>query len=300
MRRCLPALGSRQQRYLKLRAGFGRGRALTRAAAADRVRLPRRHARRFERRALAGLRQACTSTLASRERAYVGRLGTPTAAVMTTSAGTVDTPPKGTRAVLAAKRSSPESSAPGSDGSPAERGAAVPAIAPPPEPGTGFPVAVWLAAALAALAALAGAGIVRGRWRLHLASAAIAEMPGFAGAPEPVGNPADVVRQAFASLSDGDVSAASALVHPDVRWPGLGRGTLEGRSQFERYWAERLGHVKVDIEPVRFERRNGELVTEVNELIQDRDRETTIGEYHAIRRFTFRDGLVAEMKRGRS
>jgi hypothetical protein len=88
-------------------------------------------------------------------------------------------------------------------------------------------------------------------------------------------------------------------MHPDVRWPDLGSGTLEGRSQFEDYWAERLDHVRVDIEPVGFERRNGELVVEVNEVIRGRDWGTTVGEYHAIRRFTFRDGLIAEMKRGR-
>jgi ketosteroid isomerase-like protein len=167
-----------------------------------------------------------------------------------------------------------------------------------PEPPGGGPAGVWIAAALAALAALAGASLVRGRWRTHLAAAAVAEMPGFAGAAAPARSPQALVTRALESLSKGDVAAAAALMHPDVRWPELGHGTLEGRDQFEDYWAERLDHVLVEMEPVGFERRNGELVAEVNEVVQGR-LGTTVGEYHVIRRFTFRDGLIAEMKRGR-
>jgi ketosteroid isomerase-like protein len=168
-----------------------------------------------------------------------------------------------------------------------------------PEPPGGAPAGAWIAAALAALTAVSLAPLVRARWRSHLVSAAIAEMPGFAGAPAPARTPQALVTRAFDSLSKGDVAAAAALMHPDVRWPDLGRGTLEGRSEFEDYWAERLVHVRVETHPVRFERRNGELVAEVNEVVRGRDYGTTVGEYHAVRRFTFREGLIAEMRRGR-
>jgi ketosteroid isomerase-like protein len=194
----------------------------------------------------------------------------------------------------------------GKDGAPSAVPRTTGAIPKPPAGNS--PSELWVVAALAALAALAGASLVRRRFRFTpavalppeaVASGAAAGAAVAAAPVAPVDPSQQVVRDAFESLSAGDVEKAAALVHPDVRWPDPGNGAVEGREQFEQYWKSRLSTVSIDIEPLNFERRNGELMVEINEVVRSRMTRTTIGEYHAVRRFTFRDGLIAEMKHGR-
>ena len=319
MQGCLGSLPQRQQDYLTLRAGIGRERAMARAAAAKRVGIAQDRARAFERRSLRALKQVCSgnggsgvTTGSARTSFVVARTGATGATGGSTAAQVepvAQSTPQGEHQVLAEQKSH----GPQQEGQGEGQGATPSALprttgAIPKPPAGNSPSELWVVAALAALAALAGASLIRrrGRFRFEMTPLAAAVAPAVAGAgavAEGAAAPADptqeVVRDALGSLSAGDVAGAAALVHPDVRWPDPGNGTIEGRERFEAYWNSRLSTVTVEIEPVSYERRNGELLVEVNEIVRSRMTRTMIGEYHAMRRFTFRDGLIAEMKHGR-
>jgi ketosteroid isomerase-like protein len=108
-----------------------------------------------------------------------------------------------------------------------------------------------------------------------------------------------LVRRVFAALSAGDVDGAAATLHPEVRWPDPPWETIVGRKAFQDRWRRRLDVVSVETEPVRFAAAGDDLLVEINETIRSRAHDTMMGEYRAARRFSFRDGLIAEMKRGR-
>jgi len=182
---------------------------------------------------------------------------------------------------------------------------------------------LWVAAALAALAALAGATLVRRGFgrplatrgapaggapnMVEAAAAAAALVAASAEDEEPVedesvapppGGDAEVVARALAALSAGNVDAAARMVHPDVMWPTVSGETMRGREAFRAYWTRRLDTVAVSFTPLRFDSIDGQVLVEVHEVTHSRIREETIGEYRALRRFRFRDGLIAEMTRG--
>jgi ketosteroid isomerase-like protein len=309
MQHCLGSLPERQQSYLTLRAGLGLDRPLARAAAAKRVGVSQSRARVFERRALRRLEQVCGSDGSSGATTTYARTSlVATGAGTTAGAGTAQVQPVADRTpgenhVLGAEKSHRQQQGEEAKGKAPSAFPRTTGAVPEPPAGNS-PSELWIVAAIAALAALAGASLVRRRaarfnFAVALPPAAAAAAPA-AAAAAPVDPSQQVVSDALESLSSGDVERAAALVHPDVRWPDPGNGTIEGRDQFERYWQSRLSTVSIDIEPVSFERRNGELLVEVNEIVRSRATRTMIGEYHALRRFSFRDGLIAEMKHGRA
>ncbi len=315
MEGCLASLPARQHDYLTLRAGLGRGHPLARAAAAKRVGLPRSRARAFERRALRALKGVCSagagapSGSGAAHTSFAVAVARTTSGLRTARVEPVAERTQGEHQVLGVREShrQPQQGGEGkSKVAPSVIGRTTGAIPRPPAGNS--PSELWIVAALAALAALAGAALVRRRasrfdFAVALPPEAAAGAAG-AGAAVTAAPPADpsqqLVSDALAALSWGDVEGAAERVHPDVRWPDPGNGTIEGRDQFEEYWNRRLAAVSIDIEPVSFERRNGELLVEVNEIVRSRMTHTMIGEYHAVRRFSFRDGLIAEMKHGRA
>jgi ketosteroid isomerase-like protein len=109
-----------------------------------------------------------------------------------------------------------------------------------------------------------------------------------------------VVRRTLAALDAHDVATASELVHPDVVWPNaVSTATLQGRDAFHEYWTRRLAAVDVQCKPVQFERTADALVVEVHEVVRDASGKVSYGQFRARREFTFRDGLIAEMRTGR-
>jgi hypothetical protein len=111
---------------------------------------------------------------------------------------------------------------------------------------------------------------------------------------------AALVQRAFDALNEGDAEAAAALMHPDVTWPRApDDGTVCGRGEFLDYWHHRLSLVAVQYTLVESKIADGELVSQVNELVGNRATAKWYGWYRARRRFTFRDGLIAGMASGR-
>jgi ketosteroid isomerase-like protein len=177
----------------------------------------------------------------------------------------------------------------------------------------------WLAAALAVLAALA-VGLVAGSRSGRVPAAAPidgpAPLPGAVGAsavapaPTPLTEPLmamprdeaiALVRRAFDALNAGDVDTAARLMHPDVTWPrGPEGGALQGRDEFRAHWAERLSNVSIYLEPIDFVFAEDDLVVTTHEIVRRRSTDEWYGEYRTERRFSFRDGLIAAMTRGRS
>jgi ketosteroid isomerase-like protein len=108
------------------------------------------------------------------------------------------------------------------------------------------------------------------------------------------------VRHALTALANGDVEAAAAVVHPDVTWAADPvRPPLRGRDEFREYWTGRLAATEIEFEPLAFEAEAGELRVVLHEAARNRAGGGGYGEFHARRRFRFRDGLIAEMTRGR-
>jgi ketosteroid isomerase-like protein len=331
LRGCLSALPARQGRYLHLRAGVGRPHAMGRAAAARAVGIRGARSRGFERRALAALhtahRQSGCGAGTSQGAAPAHGLMAPVMALASASssdgtgaaqAGTQGAQQgDGQQHVLGRSQSNP-------DKPQRTRDQTLPVLPPtiasaPTGTGDVNPALMWAAAALAALAALAGGSLVRRRSRLtaavatplarrHSMPAAFDEPPApefavVAPVPVPARAPDDqqeLVRRIFAALSAGDVDSAAATLHPDVKWPDPPEGTIVGRKAFSDRWRKRLEVVTVQTEPVRFEPAGNDLLVEVNETVRNRKKPQMIGEYRAARRFSFRDGLIAEMRRGRS
>jgi ketosteroid isomerase-like protein len=330
-RGCLGTLPRRERRYLAMRAGLGRAHRMSRADAAARVGVSLQGSRRFERRSLAALRRAGRSGACGGVAVTVGPalsgLGAFVARSLggqTAPAGTQPAPATalaGRRRVLGKKVSSRfasdnESTPPPASGNTPPGAVTRPAVTP--DPASDDFSLLWLVAALAALAALAGASLVRGRLDKLLpargsrgaavfstatlereegaAPAVVAPVPAPVPERDPEREEQDTIRRVFAALSAGDVDTAAELVHPDVSWPHWAtRGTIHGRAEFADEWKRRLARVVVTAEPVEFARMDDGLIAQVNEEVRNRETGLRYGEYSVRRHFRFRDGLVAEM-----
>jgi hypothetical protein len=84
-----------------------------------------------------------------------------------------------------------------------------------------------------------------------------------------------------------------------VTWPdGPGNRAIQGREAFREHWTRRLEVASLEVDIVRSEVEDGWLVVDLHEVVSSRLGRGTFGEYQARRRFAFRDGLIAEMRRG--
>jgi ketosteroid isomerase-like protein len=315
LRGCLGALGKRQQRFLTLRAGLGRGQAMSRAAAARDAGVPKSAARRYERRALRTLRRAARSgvcggqsraassgrTPRSIPSAYTGQARASSASEPAPARGPGGGGSDGKRRQEVAGATAEGPSPDGDDPPPSAR-----------RTGIALPVVTGLAdadqgsfiLALAVLAALVTWFLTRRPDEATVTATAAPAAPAPINLPVPYAAPLAleaeaVVRQALTALSTGDVEAAAEVVHRDVIWAvGSLHPPLHGRDEFRDYWTQRLSVVQAEFVPGTVEFRRDSVSVEIQEIARDLHGEGGYGELRTRYRFRFRDGLIAEVTRG--
>lgn len=107
----------------------------------------------------------------------------------------------------------------------------------------------------------------------------------------------ELLRAAYAAFNARDITAALALMTPDVHWPKAFKGGFaRGPEQVRTYWMEQWSEINPHVEPVAFYVEDvGQVLVEVHQVVRDRTGAVLADEYVG-HRFTIEHGLIQSME----
>jgi hypothetical protein len=111
-----------------------------------------------------------------------------------------------------------------------------------------------------------------------------------------IGNERELVAAAYFAFNARDISAALALMHPDVDWPnGMEGGRVHGHIGVRCYWERQWTVMDPQVEPIRFEKGEGGRITvEVDQVIRDLAG-TIVSDQIVHHVYTIQDNLIHRM-----
>lgn len=106
-------------------------------------------------------------------------------------------------------------------------------------------------------------------------------------------DPADVIRELYASFNRRNIPAVLARLHAEVAWANsLEGGHVHGREAVRDYWTRQWEVIDPRVEPLRIELRDGDVVAvDVHQVVHGLDGKLLLdGTVRHL--FRFRDALV--------